>query len=414
MKRILWPFIGALACIVAWSYMHRVLLPWEHYVNVEHGQVKEQMGDLYSRWVGTRELLLNGRNPYGTEVRHEIQIGFYGHPIEQSYSKPQTEIVDEQRFAYPIYVVFLLAPTVHAPFGQLQEWAPVVLGALIASSIVLWLAILRWRPSPPVVAGMMLLVLSTPQIAQGLRLRQFGFFVIFLLACAFWSIFRKQLFLGGALFAVSTIKPQMVILCLVWPLIWTLGSWKKRWHLAAGFCITLGLLIGAGEILLPGWPRDFVEGLAAYRKYFPTTSPLRLFLGNWLGGAISVLGLAALLAYAWRERQVEEESAEFLEVLAMFFVASTLILPLLTPYNQALLLLPVMLLIRDWVRLPQWGRYSFAGLMAWPSVISIGLLLHSPDVNSIRRTPLLPSALVLLTPFLVCWLNFVRRPRTAA
>src|SRR5437588_677850 len=83
----------------------------------------------------------------------------------------------------------------------------VVLGALIAASILLWLAILRWRPSPLAVAGMMLLVLSTPQIAQGLRLRQFGFFVIFLLACAFWCVVRKQLFLAGALFAVSTIKP---------------------------------------------------------------------------------------------------------------------------------------------------------------------------------------------------------------
>ena len=59
-----------MASAISWTYMHRVLLPWEYYVNVQHGPLKEEMGDLYPRWVGTRELLLNGRNPYGKEVSH--------------------------------------------------------------------------------------------------------------------------------------------------------------------------------------------------------------------------------------------------------------------------------------------------------------------------------------------------------
>jgi len=120
MKAWLWLLVGMAASAVSWTYMHRVVLPWEHYVNVEHGKLQSQKGDLYPRWVGTRELLLNRRNPYGPEVSHEIQIGFYGHPIEQSYDQPESEIVDEQRFAYPLYVVFLLAPTVNLEFPVLQ------------------------------------------------------------------------------------------------------------------------------------------------------------------------------------------------------------------------------------------------------------------------------------------------------
>ena len=144
----LWLPLSIVACAVSWSYMHRVLLPWEYYVNVKQGRVKAQMGDLYPRWVGTRELLLHGRNPYGTEVSHEIQMAFYGHSIEQSYDKPESEIIDEQRFVYPVYVVLLLAPTVHADFGQLQTWAPAVLAGLTAVGIWLWLGVLRWRPPP--------------------------------------------------------------------------------------------------------------------------------------------------------------------------------------------------------------------------------------------------------------------------
>ncbi len=102
MRNWLWFVVAVLASTVSWVYMHRILLPREYYVNVQHG-LKEQMGDLYPRWVGTRELLLNGRNPYGKEVSREIQMAFYGHPIEQTYDKPASEIVDEQRFVYPMY-----------------------------------------------------------------------------------------------------------------------------------------------------------------------------------------------------------------------------------------------------------------------------------------------------------------------
>ena len=413
MKNWLWLLLGVAASAVSWTYMHRVLLPWEHYVNVDQGRVRNQMGDLYPRWVGTRELLLNRRNPYGPDISHEIQNAFYGHPIEQTYDKPESEVVDEQRFVYPVYVVFLLAPTVHADFENLQAWAPLVFAALIAVSVVLWLAALRWRPAPAVTAAVILFVLASPQIAQGLRLRQFGLIVSFLVALASWCAVRGQRFAAGACLALATIKPQMVALCIVWFLIWTVGHWKKRWPLAAGVGVTLGVLIGAGELLLPGWPKYFLEGLNAYRKYFPTTSPLRLILGNWIGGILSVLLIVILLVLAWSKRRLETDSPEFLQVLAVFFVASTLVLPLLTPYNQVLLLLPVLMLIRDWSKLPRWGRVAFGILIAWPFVVSLALLVHLPQLDSLQRTPLLPSALTLLLPFLILWLMFVRRQQTA-
>jgi Glycosyltransferase family 87 len=411
MKPWVWLLAGVVACAISWTYMHRILLPWEHYIDVERGNVKEPMGDLYPRWVGTRELLLHGLNPYGAEVSHKIQIGFYGHPIEQSYDKPQFEIIDEQRFAYPVYVVFLLAPTIHIDFAKLQAWAPVVFGALTAISVGLWLAVLRWRPPAWLTITLVLLVMSSPQVAQGLRLRQIGLFVAFLLTLATWCVTRNRLFAAGVLLAVATIKPQMVSLCLAWFLIWSLGDWKKRWLLVGGFAVASGLLVGAGDILVRGWVRYFIEGIEAYRRYFPTTSPVRLILGNWIGGGLSVLGVMVLFSYAWRRRKAAAESREFAQVLSLFFVASLLLLPLLTPYNQVLLLLPVLILVRDWELLPRWGRVGFFVLIAWPFVASAALLAHPPQLNSLQRTPLLPSVLLLLTPFLGLWLMFTRAQR---
>src|SRR5260370_3329287 len=140
MRMQLWLVLSLVVSVTGWLYMHQVLLPWEQYIDVQHGKLKAEMGDLYPRWVGTRELLLHGRKPYTPEVSHEIQMAFYGHVINQKYGEPGQEMLDEQRFAYPVYVVLLLSPTVHLNFLRLQTWAVVILAILTAVSLPLLLA----------------------------------------------------------------------------------------------------------------------------------------------------------------------------------------------------------------------------------------------------------------------------------
>lgn len=201
----------------------------------------------------------------------------------------------------------------------------------------------------------------------------------------------------------------MVVLMLLWFLLWSFGDWRKRWPLAAGLGISLALLAGGAEWLLPGWPRFFLAGLVAYTKYFPTTSPVRLILGNWVGGALSVLAAAVLVAFAWSARKAEADSREFTYTLALFFIANTLLMPLFTPYNQVFLLLPVVMLLRDWKTLPLLGRGATIALLTWPWLMQAILLLHPPQIDSPNRLPLLPSVLVILFPFLVAWLVITRR-----
>ena len=388
--------------------MSRVLLPWEFYIDVEHGKLKAEMGDLYPRWVGTRELLLHRRNPYSPEVSHEIQMAFYGHVIDQRYGEPGVEVVDEQRFVYPLYVVFLLAPMVYLSFSQVQMCALVLFAVVTAISVLLWIDLLRWRPHKILTIAIVLFILSSPQIVQGLRLRQIGLVVAFLLALSAWCIARNHLALAGVLLAVSTVKPQMVVLPLVWYLVWGISGWRRRWPLLAGFGVTLATLVALGELILPGWPGYFVDGLIAYRKYFPTTSLLCLALGNWVGGALSGIAILALLTLAWRNRKVDAASPDFIQTLAAFFVAASLVLPLFQPFNQVLLLLPVLMVVRDWDLLPPLGRRSFFIVVAWPWIASLVLLLFPPRVDSTNRLPLLPSVLVLFVPFFLLMLLLTR------
>lgn len=410
MKPWLWFVIALAVSAISWSYSHRILIPWDFYVNQQRNGLKVDMGDLYPRWVGTRELLLHATNPYSLEVSHEVQIGFYGRTIDQTYDRPKTRIFDEQRFVYPIYVVFLLAPTVHMDFAVLNAWAPAVLGAFIAVSIWLWLDVARWKPAFLTVVSIVLLVLSSPQLSQGLRLRQLGLFVAFLLALSGWCIVRGRYFLAGIPLALATIKPQMMILCLAWFLLWMIGDCRKRWPLGLSLGISLAVLAGAGALLVPRWPLDFLAGLEAYRKYFPTTSPLRLLLGDWIGWPVSFVLLLALFVYGWHKRQVDAASTEFVQVLGVFFVASALILPLVTPYNQLLLLLPLTTLLRDWNQLSKASRWAFIAIVAWHPLAAFGLLIHPPQLDSLKPLPLLPSATVF---FFLALFIFIRRERPA-
>lgn len=402
-----WVALSVIICAISWSYLHRILLPHEQYVNVTHGPLRAQMGDLYPRWVGTRELLLYKRDPYGPDVSHEIQLAFYGHIIEQSYQQTASEIVDEQRFVYPIYVIFLLAPTVHVEFDTLQLWAPVILAALTCVSVWLWMGVLRWMPRAWLTISIALFILASPQVAQGLRLRQFGLLVAFLIALAAWCVTRQQYLIAGILLAFSTVKPQMVLLLIAFFLLWSLADFRARWPLTAGFAGTLALLIGLGEHLLPGWPLEFLQGLEAYRRYFPTTSPLRLLLGDWAGGTLSILIVIGLFAFAWRNRKASSDSRHFVEMLGLASIVTALVLPLLTPYNQVLLLLPTLLILRDWKDIPRVERIAFSALVAWPWATELIFLAHSPTIESTSRLPLLPAFITLLYPFLVSGLMFV-------
>ncbi len=365
------------------------------------------MGDLYPRWVGARELLLHGRNPYGAEVSHEIQIAYYGHIVTQG-DDPR-RVVDEQRFVYPVYVVFLLAPTIYVDFATVQFWAPFGLGAFAVVSVLCSVGILDWNLSWAATTALILFTVSTPQIVQGMRHQQLALVVAGLLTAGAWLVHKGHLGAAGVLLAFSTIKPQMALLPLIWFMLWSAGEWRRRWRLFAGFGVTITLLVGAGEVLLPGWLSDFFAGMAAYRKYFPTTSLPRLLLGDTAGIFVSVVIVVWLSVFGWNRRKISGESKMFAWVFAAFLMGTVLAFPLFTPFNQVLLILPAVLIVREWAAIPQLGRIVFIGFVSWPWIASIAILLLRLPLNPASQIPLLPALAASGVPLLLPALLYGRR-----
>jgi Glycosyltransferase family 87 len=414
MRTWLWLLLSLFVSATTWVYTHRVLVPWEYHVNVEGGRVIAQLGDLYPRWIGTRALLLRRQNPYSPEVTHEIQIGYYGHPVLQDYGHAGTTPVDEQRFAYPVFVVFLLAPTIHLPFGCIQSGAEVALALLIAASTILWLDFLRWQPSRFTIVAITLFVLTSPQIVQGLRFRQLGLLVGFLLAAAAWCARKNHLANAGMLLAIATIKPQMVLLALLWFLLWAASEWRTRWRLWAGFAGMLVVLVGAGEFLLPGWIGYFLEGVAAYPKYFRIMSLLEVALGTPVGDLVAGMVVCVLLGFAWKHRRQPADSPRFAVMLAAFFLSTTLVMPLLPPFNQVILILPLLLLLREWPTLRSPVRFGLGFCVGWPWIATIAVLLFSHRIHAPSNLALLPSFVTPYVPFILSLLLAARHNSSRA
>ena len=171
----------------------------------------------------------------------------------------------------------------------------------------------------------------------------------------------------------------------------------------------MAALVGAGELLLPGWLSYFFAGLAAYRRYFPTTSHLRLLLGDTLGIAVSASIVICLLAFGWRNRKVAGDSQRFTLVVATFLMATLLTFPLFTPFNQALLILPALLLVSEWATLPRLSRLTFIAIVTWPWITSAVLLLLQPLLNPASQVALLPAFVASFVPLLLPLLLFSRR-----
>jgi hypothetical protein len=356
------------------------LLMWVYYV---HGrQLMEQrltasgfparnFSDLFPCWLGTRELLLHGRDPYSPEITKEIQGGYYGRPIDTSRA---TDPIDEQRFVYPLFVVFLLAPTVTLPFAWVQSLFTVLLFSATVCTVLLWIRALGLKFGRDKIFAWIVLTLASIPFAEGIQLQQPGILVAFFMAAAVYALAKEKFVVAGALMAVATMKPQLSAFLIGWVLLWTAAQWRARKKVAIGFFSALTVLVIASEILLPRWPIEFLANIAPYLRYTHATTGIHELFGS-VGGTIVLLFLAGVvLLAAWRARFEPIDSDSFQLAIALVLVFTCIAIPSLAPHNQVVLVPACLLLVKERRRIWANGRiarslWSAAWLaLAWPWV----------------------------------------------
>lgn len=376
----------AAAAASMWFYVGRILVGYQVRDAAAHNRPRGNLSDLYPRWLGARELLLRHRNPYGNDLTIEIQKGYYGRALDPARADDPK---DQQGFAYPVYVVFLLAPLIWLPFGFVHTLFYWVLALLTAISVLLWIRVLGWRLIPEgAIAALVLTIGSFPAV-QGIKLQQLSLLVAVLLAGAAACIATEHLFLGGVLVALATIKPQLAWGLAAWLILWAISDWRVRRNFIIGFAVVMALLFGAAEILLPGWLRMFVRAIGQYHQYTQNQSVieagLNLMVGSFAAGTLvhrgaqvlSVIALVLCVPVFWKLRKEDAHATKFGYASSLALALVVLIVPMYAPYNQVLLLPAILFLAqtRTVFSVPGRGLLYVAGvaLLAWPWVASLFL-----------------------------------------
>jgi hypothetical protein len=405
-------FLALLFAGSMWFYVQRVLVPYQKADAAAHGRPRGNLSDLYPRWLGTRELLLHHRNPYSAEVTREIQSGYYGRPLDPARADdPRVdEPKDQQGFAYPVHVVFLLAPTIGFPFPVVQAGFRWLLVILTLASVFLWLRVLNWRPSATAIAILIVLTFGSYAVVQGIKLQQLTLVVSALLAGCAAALVAGYFSLAGFLLALATIKPQLTLPVAGWLVLWALSDWRRRQIFFWSFGLTSAIFIAASEYVLPGWLGQFRDAVAAYREYTGGAGSLLDVLATpALGKIIAGAAVIAVAVKGWQLRFASHDSVAFSTMLALILAVTLVIVPSFAPYNQILLLPAVFLIAVSWEEL--WSRNRLTRMACglavlivfWPWLASSGLMLASLFLaaSSIQKAWAVPLYTSLGIPLVV-------------
>ena len=390
-----------------WFYVQKVLAPHERTEAAIHGWPRGNLSDLYPRWLGARELLLHHRDPYSAEITREIQTGYYGRPLDPT--RPD-DPKDQQRFAYPVYVVFLMAPTIRMPFPLAQTYFRWIFVLLTLISIPLWMRVARWRPGFTVASILVILTFGSFAVVQGIKLQQLSLVLNGIIAASIAALIAGHFTVAGVFLALATFKPQLALPMAAWLMLWAISDWRRRQAFIWGFGLTMGVLLAASELVLPGWLGEFRAALSAYRDYTQgASSVLEVLTWPALGKILVAVIILLVAATGWRLRRAERDSAAFSEMTTLVLAATVVIVPSFAPYNQVLLLPAVFLIVVSWSGL--WRRNLAtriacvigASVFFWHWLASSGLLFASlilpPD--SVQQGWSLPLRNSLLLPVTV-------------
>lgn len=402
-----------------WLYAHSVLAPMQKSYAVTHGIPRGNLSDLYPRWLGARELLRNGKDPYSPEVTREIQAGYYGRPLDEHHPYDPK---DQAGFAYPLYVVFFLAPTVLLPFSVVQAVFYWLFIGVITGTVILWFKALQWQPRELTLLTAIVIGLGNFPAIQALTLRQLTVVVAGLLALAFVLTVRRKFVIAGVALALATIKPQLGIPIALWFGLWAVSGWRERRGLLFGFLGGMMVLFASAQLVLPGWLAEFYRAVIAYRKYTGGASSAEVLFGVWLGRTANALLFVITGIICWQLRRESEKSVGFCFASCFVLATTVAVDPIFAPYNQ-LLLFPAYLFLmqhRDALRPRGYWQKAIVGIALlmicwqWIACLCLAIMYVFLPAIGLERGWAMPFYSSLLLPIVIMCLLYVCRSGIAA
>lgn len=336
------------------------------WVNIQFSKNNPGGNDFLAHYIGTRSLILEGKSPYSDEVALEIQQRVFGRPAEPG------EI--EHRVVYPLYSILFFAP-----FALIKDYAVARVAWMTVMEITLLitgylaLQITNWKPKIFILA---LLSQFSVLWYHGFRAVINGNAVIvvaFFIGATLYALQKHNHRVAGIFLALSTVKPNLVLLFIISVLIWCLYQKKYQviiWFIGSMLVLTLG-----GMALIPDWIFQNMQEILRYPGYNPPGSVGEV-IALWLPGFEGVvrwgigIGLGMLLGVeVWSAKKGSYE--RFLWAACLTLTISQWIGIATDPGNFVILFIPLIFIL---ARLEErWKRQAAVLIPVILGVLFFGL-----------------------------------------
>jgi len=240
-------------------------------------------------------LLLKGWSPYSQQTTNEIQ--------KMAYGRAARSDEDQMLFVYPLYSTLVVAPVALIDNYALARaiWMTILEVALVLLTVAS-ISLTRWKLPAWL---LLLIILFSVLWYHGLRPVVNGnlsVIVALFVVLAFLALRSEQDAWAGLLLALSTIKPQMVILLIVFVCLWAIS--RRRWTIIISFFGSLVILIVATSLFIPDWVIQNLRQVLSYPGYTLPGTPGAILaelmpgVGNRLGWFITGI-VAIILVFEW-------------------------------------------------------------------------------------------------------------------
>lgn len=216
--------------------------------------------DFLVHWVGTKSFFEEGLSPYSDEVALRIQTMVYGRAARAGEH--------ELRVAYPLYSIFVFLPFALISDYNLSRavWMAVLETGLILMGL-LSLRLVRWQPKPLILALFLLFSVFWYHALRPLILGNVVILIALAIVAILLAIRAGNDEFAGILMALITIKPQVVLLFILFVCIWAASH--GRWKIVIWFLIGMFFLVGIATILVPDWILQNLREIIRYPSYNP-------------------------------------------------------------------------------------------------------------------------------------------------
>ena len=293
-------------------------------------------GDFWGYW-SSAYLLHHGQNPYDPESMARVQA---------------TQMQTGRDFTImswnPPTLFLIILPFSHFPI-KIASFLWLITNLLLIASMAFMLINLYLHQDSTVInLGFLLFAFAMPQILTSIYAGQITILVSFGLVACMTFLKKEKWFLAGAILILTTVKPHLVVLQVIY--IFVYMAYKKKFRGWAGIVFTGLTFLSILLIFRPQLINDLIglSQIAPNQWLTPTIGGLLSFLGiTELGRYLIVLLLPIPFLLA---RQHEKIGMEFsIAVLTLLTVPFTFFG---WGYDQAILLIPIAQVVRWLYQMP--------------------------------------------------------------